>query len=481
MAGDPRIRGEHESSTSRSRPSPGSSPHTRGALGILLAIFIQLGIIPAYAGSTSPDEAIPMKRGDHPRIRGEHHVTVVVAAPGRGSSPHTRGAHAGARALLLGGGIIPAYAGSTPSSGASLPRCTDHPRIRGEHVAGRSDPHEERGSSPHTRGALYGGPRLTVQGRIIPAYAGSTASSLLESRERQDHPRIRGEHVAGRSDPHEERGSSPHTRGALYGGPRLTVQGRIIPAYAGSTASSLLESRERQDHPRIRGEHFLGQRHSRGDLGSSPHTRGAPLPRQGNEIDRGIIPAYAGSTPREAAVSAGVSDHPRIRGEHSSRAQPGHPAGGSSPHTRGARDDPRQAHNATGIIPAYAGSTRTAVECSCRVGDHPRIRGEHTDPHTGFAIARGSSPHTRGAPSGALVQAPLPGIIPAYAGSTNACIRPMKDLRDHPRIRGEHVDPITIGIGQWGSSPHTRGALVLQLSALVELGIIPAYAGSTFI
>ena len=54
---------------------------------------------------------------------------------------------------------------------------------------------------------------------------------------RMDHPRIRGEHVSGRGDPHEKGGSSPHTRGALQVLRHLLLLDRIIPAYAGSTTS----------------------------------------------------------------------------------------------------------------------------------------------------------------------------------------------------------------------------------------------------
>ena len=104
--------------------------------------------------------------------------------------------------------------------------------------------------SPHTRGAPIDRWDDRVQARIIPAYAGSTRVAAGTGTGRWDHPRIRGEHQANKVIKIGADGSSPHTRGALYGGPRLTVQGRIIPAYAGSTASSLLESRERQDHPR---------------------------------------------------------------------------------------------------------------------------------------------------------------------------------------------------------------------------------------
>ena len=93
----------------------------------------------------------------------------------------------------------------------------------------------------------------------------------------------------------------------------------------------------------------------------------------------------------------------------------------------------------------------------------------------------GSSPHTRGAlvlQLSALVEL---GIIPAYAGSTPTPTLASRSHADHPRIRGEHRVARSFRRRCRGSSPHTRGALVLQLSALVELGIIPAYAGSTFI
>ena len=75
---------------------------------------------------------------------------------------------------------------------------------------------EPMGSSPHTRGAREGLSRR-IQGS-------------------KDHPRIRGEHVGQRQ-------------------PVVCVEG-IIPAYAGSTA---------------RPSETLGS-----DMGSSPHTRGAP-------------------------------------------------------------------------------------------------------------------------------------------------------------------------------------------------------------
>ena len=134
-------------------------------------------------------------------------------------------------------GIIPAYAGSTPSSNA--PRRTN------------------TGSSPHTRGA-----RCTTWHR---------------RRTGGDHPRIRGEH-------------------SFYGHHAGAPSG-IIPAYAGSTRVVKNESGE--------------------PLGSSPHTRGAPI--------------------RPNPRGSGRWDHPRIRGEHLTAL--------------------RSTRWLTRIIPAYAGST----------------------------------------------------------------------------------------------------------------------------
>ena len=50
--------------------------------------------------------------------------------------------------------------------------------------------------------------------------------------------------------------------------------------------------------------------------GSSPHTRGARLFLTWDLIKTRIIPAYAGSTDCCRLEAAPTADHPRIRGEH---------------------------------------------------------------------------------------------------------------------------------------------------------------------
>ena len=173
-------------------------------------------------------------------------------------------------------------------------------------------------------------------------------------------------------------------------------------------------------------------------MGSSPHTRGA-LRRCGRGPDRRrIIPAYAGSTRRPASVTGYGPDHPRIRGEHRQGGIDAVHVAGSSPHTRGAPGLGGDRRRRQRIIPAYAGSTTSRLPRPLPETDHPRIRGEHFPPTGMTRGGRGSSPHTRGARPAGRRGRRLPGIIPAYAGSTRRISDGGRWLADHPRIRGEH-------------------------------------------
>ena len=212
-------------------------------------------------------------------------------------------------------------------------------------------------------------------------------------------------------------GSSPHTRGALRYAQGADRCQRIIPAYAGSTRLWRPCRRRPGDHPRIRGEHLKRIKDEMPAEGSSPHTRGAHLRRLDGEDEGRIIPAYAGSTPQPRKEDPSVMDHPRIRGEHVFVGRE-RDHGGSSPHTRGARRRVDVLLVVRGIIPAYAGSTFTERFLTGKVSDHPRIRGEHGATSASGRGVKGSSPHTRGAPPWAIWRRTSSRIIPAYAGST---------------------------------------------------------------
>ena len=193
-----------------------------------------------------------------------------------------------------------------------------------------------------------------------------------------------------------------------------------------------------RDHPRIRGEHAERHRPRGNFTGSSPHTRGARLRQTRPRRPERIIPAYAGSTRADGGLDRGAL--------------------GSSPHTRGARGRGRRRPSRRRIIPAYAGSTSTGPTRERTARDHPRIRGEHAALASQAHSIAGSSPHTRGAHPSQLHHLIRSGIIPAYAGSTRTRGVVVAAVEDHPRIRGEHVGELRVAHTDVGSSPHTRGA-----------------------
>ena len=234
-----------------------------------------------------------------------------------------------------------------------------------------------------------------------------------------------------------------------------------------------------RDHPRIRGEHAFRYAAERGEPGSSPHTRGTQRHELCGCGERGIIPAYAGNTLRSGWSRLAGRDHPRIRGEHFLRQEATEPGRGSSPHTRGTPDEVHVDARENGIIPAYAGNTPWEAAYRVLAWDHPRIRGEHGASYYVMSPAQGSSPHTRGTPIDYRNPLAEVGIIPAYAGNTPFPRAPRARTRDHPRIRGEHSGQVAMIALDPGSSPHTRGTHDGRESFGISGGIIPAYAGNT--
>ena len=189
----------------------------------------------------------------------------------------------------------------------------------------------------------------------------------------------------------------------------------------------------------MRGEHIRPclWRHAR--WGSSPHARGAPHLADVDPAPRGIIPACAGSTPPMSGHTEGPRDHPRMRGEHFFNLSALHSAPGSSPHARGALGRRFEQHGEGGIIPACAGSTDLKVISRRDLRDHPRMRGEHLSAMSVIHAPAGSSPHARGARRYVSDPIDAAGIIPACAGSTPAQRPQVAHNRDHPRMRGEHL------------------------------------------
>ena len=213
-------------------------------------------------------------------------------------------------------------------------------------------------------------------------------------------------------------GSSPLTRGALRQGRPALWWWRLIPAHAGSTVGIASALCPTSAHPRSRGEHYYRSTGREISTGSSPLTRGARLARVGQLWRGGLIPAHAGSTEGQDAVSGDVAAHPRSRGEHLKNKNWAVVEMGSSPLTRGAPNLLFQKMQEQGLIPAHAGSTPILGRRGLLLGAHPRSRGEHLVDDVLNVGEFGSSPLTRGARTGERARQSLEGLIPAHAGST---------------------------------------------------------------
>ncbi len=256
---------------------------------------------------------------------------------------------------------------------------------------------------------------------------------------RADHPRSRGEHGSSTGADNREVGSPPLARGARGASDDGADTRRITPARAGSTRLPFRTRPRRPDHPRSRGEHT---------------TRRPPAPWP-------------------------EADHPRSRGEHMAARADRVNGGGSPPLARGAQRDPTIRFHVHRITPARAGSTQCPSGSPDSFPDHPRSRGEHGPQGLQHRGQQGSPPLARGAPPGFRHLVLVLRITPARAGSTPCRAGPWPPSSDHPRSRGEHIHMLARTSAPAGSPPLARGAPVDRGPDLVVFRITPARAGST--
>ena len=174
----------------------------------------------------------------------------------------------------------------------------------------------------------------------------------------------------------------------------------------------------------------------------------------------GIIPAYAGNTLLSRRTGTRLGDHPRIRGEHAGGQAACAGVSGSSPRMRGTR--------------------RISRLIATRPRDHPRVCGEHEIAALAACPRLGSSPRMRGTPLKTFYDGRETRIIPAYAGNTSSAMLNSFSFRDHPRVCGEHQCPRGHISTSWGSSPRMRGTPASSTGNGDGTGIIPAYAGNTW-
>ena len=274
-------------------------------------------------------------------------------------------------------------------------------------------------------------------------------------------------------------GSSPLTRGKLHQSEAGLGGVRLIPAHAGKTTRRRPAWQKQAAHPRSRGENndLLLSLHQ--DPGSSPLTRGK---RSGSLLGRTtyrLIPAHAGKTSSTTGSRTVTAAHPRSRGENAARAITQMQAAGSSPLTRGKPGVSRSRLMRVRLIPAHAGKTSRTGDAAKTLGAHPRSRGENNRRDEHGPCHEGSSPLTRGKPTGSQAEALDRRLIPAHAGKTARCRWAHLARPAHPRSRGENAAFMTFSFAVLGSSPLTRGKPAPMSPRAAGQRLIPAHAGKT--
>ena len=191
--------------------------------------------------------------------------------------------------------------------------------------------------------------------------------------------------------------------------------------------------------------------------GSSPRMRGTLNVQQTARRGVRIIPAYAGNTFIVGLVRFMAWDHPRVCGEHATSILAARFEWGSSPRMRGTLSSRGDEHPLAGIIPAYAGNTTERSSRATATRDHPRVCGEHSTSSKPPDVMSGSSPRMRGTLIHFRLATHGAGIIPAYAGNTWLMLLIYRTCWDHPRVCGEHWT-LNLSVTSWpGSSPRMRG------------------------
>ena len=210
----PRLRGEHRLVFADESGHPGPPPPARGARRSGGCRVRAVGTTPACAGSTATTPASGWPARDHPRLRGEHASGSGPSRWPRGPPPPARGARRDGPLVQPAERTTPACAGSTQTARGSRPRRGDHPRLRGEHRWTSTSFKVGRGPPPPARGAQPRRVRHLRRPGTTPACAGSTAASAAPETGSWDHPRLRGEHALERVVRQVRLGPPPPARGA---------------------------------------------------------------------------------------------------------------------------------------------------------------------------------------------------------------------------------------------------------------------------
>ncbi len=435
----PRACGENWHLGNGNPPTDGPSPRVRGKRRCCTARTSRLRSIPARAGKTLFSGASMATKAVHPRACGENFGVNGNLAHISGPSPRVRG--------------------KRPRGQVQRRENQVHPRACGENRKKLVQRSGGRGPSPRVRGKRRPLPRRLLNHRSIPARAGKTRGSGFAATGSTVHPRACGENVVARHLWPIRHGPSPRVRGKQCGKPVRTYRNRSIPARAGKT--------------------FAAIKNAVDIYGPSPRVRGKRAGIVKKNETRRSIPARAGKTPPRSPSTPRAPVHPRACGENARPARHSADGCGPSPRVRGKHNARQGRDPHTRSIPARAGKTSAGASPAGRHSVHPRACGENNVISRADADALGPSPRVRGKPSSRTRPNVGRRSIPARAGKTVPPRSSTICAAVHPRACGENGTQPRPENVRAGPSPRVRGKRS-SASAATRLGrSIPARAGKT--
>ena len=214
-------------------------------------------------------------------------------------------------------------------------------------------------------------------------------------------------------------------------------------------------------------------------VGPPPHARGSPAYQAIGHLVSRPTPACAGITRRGRLRTTCRPAHPRMRGDHDARLAYASILPGPPPHARGSRRREPGRKRVHGPTPACAGITRASPGKARSGSAHPRMRGDHVNPLTVRRPARGPPPHARGSLCRARERVAVRRPTPACAGITQCGTPTVPPERAHPRMRGDHLPRSLTPNGRAGPPPHARGSLLPDTWEPIVDRPTPACAGIT--
>ena len=198
-------------------------------------------------------------------------------------------------------------------------------------------------------------------------------------------------------------------------------------------------------------------------------------------LKSGITPARAGTTFRQSRASFRWRDHPRSRGNNWSAARRSLWHLGSPPLAREQLNIGRAMIAITRITPARAGTTTSGEGFQSYRQDHPRSRGNNSEPDAGCPGRGGSPPLAREQQPYVSIKLSTIGITPARAGTTRPRHDRIEPERDHPRSRGNNFAEVAGADVVAGSPPLAREQPDADHCDQSAVGITPARAGTTLL